>query len=62
MMKREEMEIYLDHFNNKRYDAVVDFFADDVTVQYPNACDFGVPPGTLLRGKEQFIDNYKNIP
>jgi len=60
-MKREEMEVYLDHFNNKRYDAVTGYFADDVTVQYPNAFEFGAAPGKLLKGKDQFIENYKKL-
>ena len=60
-MTREEMEIYLDHFNNKRYDEVVDYFADDVTVQYPNAFLLNIAPGTLLRGKNEFIENYKTF-
>ena len=60
-MTREEMEVYLDHFNKKRYDAVVDYFADDVTVQYPNAFELGAAPGKLLRGRDQFIENYKAL-
>jgi len=33
-MNREQYLEYVDHFNNKRYDAVTGYFAPDITVEY----------------------------
>jgi hypothetical protein len=59
-MNREQFLEYIDHFNNKRYDAVTSYFAPDVTVEY-----FTIPvdPTTArtLHGRQAFIDSYKTL-
>lgn len=60
-MNREEFEVYVDHFNNRRYDAVTSYFAPDITVEYfTNFADPLSPPRTL-RGRTQFIDSYMDL-
>ncbi|MBN2401516.1 MAG: nuclear transport factor 2 family protein [Spirochaetes bacterium] len=58
-MNRDEFQIYFDHFNNKRYEAVAEYFTPDVTVEYfdnPQIPDF--KPITV-HGRKAFIDQYK---
>ena len=62
MLTRHDLEVYLDHFNNKRFDEVVAYFADDVEVHYfrswtvePQA------PKKILYGREAFKANYENL-
>jgi hypothetical protein len=59
-MNREQFLEYIDHFNNKRYDAVTSYFSPDVSVEY-----FTIPvdPTTArtLHGRQAFIDSYKAL-
>ena len=60
-MNREQYLEYVDHFNNKRYDAVTDYFTEDITVEYfDNAYGTQFPPVTL-HGREEFANNYKRL-
>lgn len=60
-MKKEQYLEYIDHFNNKRYDALTSYFTDDITVEYfDNA--FGQDfPARTLRGPLEFAENYKSL-
>ena len=60
-MNREQYLEYIDHFNNKRYDAVTGYFAPDITVEYfDNA--YGTPiPARTLRGPAEFAASYKAL-
>jgi hypothetical protein len=60
-MTQEEIKAYFACFNEKRFDDVADYFAEDVTVTYPRAFKIGAPPAKVLHGKQQFIDNYKAL-
>lgn len=53
-MNREQFLEYVDHFNNKRYNAVTGYFAPDVTVEYSS-----VWGDRTLHGPEEFIEHYK---
>lgn len=60
-MNRDQYLEYIDHFNNKRYDAVTSYFAPDVTVEYfTNPGDLSTPARTL-HGRQEFIDSYKAL-
>ena len=60
-MNREQYLEYIDHFNNKRYDAVTSYFAPDITVEYfDNAFGQEIPARTL-HGSEEFAENYKSL-
>lgn len=60
-MNREQYLEYVDHFNNKRYDAVTSYFAKDITVEYfDNAYGSQVPARTL-HGPEEFAASYKAL-
>ena len=60
-MERNEFQRYLDFFNTKSYDDVVSYFADDCEVHYH--CDWTTLPQVkkVVKGKEAFINNYKNM-
>lgn len=60
-MNREQFQTYIDHFNNKRYDAVVSYFAPDVTVEYNDDGTYSGPPARTLRGRDEFMANYKKL-
>ena len=60
-MNREQYLEYVDHFNNKRYDAVMSYFSNDITVEYfDNAYGSQVPARTL-HGPEEFAASYKAL-
>ncbi len=60
-MNKEQFLEYVGHFNNKRYDDIVTFFAPDVTVEYyDNALD-PKSPIRILHGPDEFINNYKSL-
>ncbi len=56
-MTEKEFLVYVDHFKNKRYDAVTSYFAPDVAVEY-----FTTPGGDpqralALHGPQGSIQN-----
>ena len=58
-MNRDQFLEYIEHFNNKRYNAVTSYFAPDVTVKYfTNWASPQTPPCTL-HGRQEFIDSYR---
>jgi hypothetical protein len=57
-MNREQYQVYVDHFNNKRYDAVTSYFTPDITVEYfTNLSKPSEPPRTL-HGPKEFAASY----
>jgi hypothetical protein len=44
---------YIENFNAANYDVLVDHFADDMTLTYPD--------GSTLNGREEFVAFYKKI-
>lgn len=60
-MNKEQYLEYIDHFNNKRYEAVTSYFAPDITVEYfTNWTNPKAPPRTL-HGPQEFIASYKAL-
>ena len=60
-MKKEKFLEYIGHFNNKRYDDALSFFAPDVTVEYyDNPMDPNSPQRTL-HGPDEFLEHYKAL-
>lgn len=51
-MTKEEFRRYLDHFNNKRYENLAPYYADDV--------DLGLPAFSL-KGQQQIVAFYKDF-
>jgi hypothetical protein len=60
-MNRQQFLEYVDHFNNKRYEAVTSYFAPDVTVEYYDGATYTGPPARTLHGPKEFIGNYKAL-
>jgi hypothetical protein len=60
-MDRRQFLEYIDHFNNKRYDALVSYFTPDITVEYfDNAYGTKIPARTL-HGPAEFTASYKAL-
>jgi hypothetical protein len=55
-MNREQFLEYVNHFNNKRYDAVTSYFTPDITVEYGS-----VWGDRTLHGPQEFIDSYRSL-
>ena len=60
-MTREEFAVYIDHFNNKRYDELVKYFSNDIRVQYFTDMKIGAPQGKVLEGPNAFAASYKEL-
>jgi len=60
-MNREQYLEYVDHFNNKRYDAVTSYFAPDITVEYFDNAFGSDMEARTLHGREEFAANYKAL-
>jgi len=60
MNKKQYLE-YIDHFNNKRYDAVTSYFTPDITVEYFDNGTYSGPPARTLHGPREFMESYKNL-
>ena len=60
-MNREQYQEYVDHFNNKRYDALTGYFTEDITVEYFDDAYAPYAPARTLHGREGFTANYKAL-
>jgi hypothetical protein len=60
MNKKQYLE-YVDHFNNKRWDAVTSYFAPDITVEYFDDGTYSGPPARTLHGPDEFAASYKGF-
>ncbi len=60
-MNREEFEVYVDHFNNKRYEALTSYFCADVTVEYFTTPGGDPKSARTMRGPEGFLQHYKAL-
>jgi hypothetical protein len=58
-MNRKQFEEYVDHFNNKRYDAVTSYFAPDITVEYFTNMLNPTDPARTLHGPAEFAASYR---
>lgn len=60
-MNREQYLEYVEHFNNKRYDAVTSYFAPDITVEYYDNATYSDAPPRTLHGRQEFADSYRSL-
>jgi hypothetical protein len=60
-MNRDQYLEYVEHFNNKRYDAVTSYFAPDITVEYFTNWSDPHAPARTLHGRQEFIDSYRSL-
>jgi len=60
-MTREEFLVYMNHFNNKEYDDLTKYFADDIVVEYFDNFSTTVQTRKILHGKQAFVDSYTNL-
>jgi hypothetical protein len=59
MNKAQYLE-YIDHFNNKRFDAVTKYYAPDVTLEFYDNATYGAPARTL-HGFQESLNNYRSL-
>jgi len=60
-MTREEFEVYLSHFNNKRYEAATSYFAPDVTLEFCTTPGGDPGDARTLHGVQAFIAQYQSL-
>ena len=60
-MNRGQYQEYVDHFNNKRYDAVTSYFTPDITVEYFTNWTNPKEPAKTLHGPQEFMASYKAL-
>jgi len=60
-MNRAQYQEYVDHFNNKRYDAVTSYFTPDITVEYFTNWTNPKAPAKTLQGPQEFMASYKAL-
>ena len=60
-MNKEQYLEYVDHFNNKRYDALTSYFTEDITVEYFDDAYAPYAPARTLKGRDGFTANYKTL-
>lgn len=60
-MNKQEYLKYVDHFNHKRYDDLVSYFAEDILVEFCDHNTYSEPPPRTLRGRQEFVANYKAL-
>ena len=60
MDKKQYLE-YIDHFNNKRYDAITSYFDPDIVVEYGDDGTYSEKPPQTLHSREEFAKIYKNL-
>ena len=60
-MNREQYLEYVDHFNNRRYDAVTSYFTPDITVEYFDNAYGPQFPARTLHGRDEFAASYKAL-
>ena len=60
-MTREEFEVYLSHFNNKRYGAATSYFAPDVTLEFCTTPGGDPGEARTLHGVQEFIAQYQSL-
>ncbi len=60
-MTRDEFIVYINHFNNREYNALTKYFSEDIIVEYFD--NFLVEKQTpkTLHGKEEFVANYMGL-
>jgi hypothetical protein len=60
-MNKKQFLKYIDHFNNKKYDAVMGYYVQDVTFEFYDNATYSGPPARTLHGLQEFIDSYKSL-
>ena len=60
-MTKDEFLVYMNHFNNKQYDKLSEYFADDVTVEYFDNFVLEKQARRVLHGKQEFVANYMRL-
>ncbi|MEM0488614.1 MAG: nuclear transport factor 2 family protein [Candidatus Bathyarchaeia archaeon] len=60
-MQKEDYLVYVDHFNNKRYDKLMAYLCPDVIIEYSSAfVPVGEKPRTL-KGRDEFVNFYRTL-
>jgi SnoaL-like domain len=60
-MEKAQLLQYIDHFNNKRYEKVMEFYDPDVLIEYPTMLANPNAPPVTRRGREGFLEQYVEL-
>jgi hypothetical protein len=60
-MNRQGYLKYVEHFNNKRYDALTGYFTPDISVEYFTSMGNPKEPPRTLHGPEEFVASYTTL-
>jgi hypothetical protein len=60
-MNRKSFLVYIDHFNNKRFEKAAEYFNPNVTVEYPDNFQGPDIEARTLHGPKEFIANYQEL-
>jgi hypothetical protein len=60
-MDREQYLEYINHFNNKRYDAMMSYFTPDLRVEFFTDQANPEVPARTMHGRQGFIDTYRKL-
>jgi hypothetical protein len=60
-MEKAKFLAYIDHFNNKRYDQVMEYYDPDVTIEYPTMLAAPNDPPVTRKGRAGFLEQYVEL-
>ncbi len=60
-MDKNKLLQYIDHFNHKRYEQVMEFYHPDVLIEYPTMLADPKAPPVTRRGREGFLEQYVEL-
>jgi hypothetical protein len=60
-MDKQSFLRYVDHFNNKRYEDVMNFYDPDVSIEYPTMLANPQAPPITRQGRAGFLEQYVTL-
>jgi len=60
-MDKQHFLKYIDHFNNKRYDGVMEFYDPEVVIEYPTMLANPAAPPITRKGRAGFLEQYVTL-
>ena len=60
-MDKQRFLRYIDHFNNKRYEDVMNYYDPDVSIEYPTMFANPQAPPVTRKGRAGFLEQYVTL-
>jgi hypothetical protein len=58
-MDKQKFLQYIDHFNHKRYEEVMNYYDPDVSIEYPTSLSNPLAPPITRKGRAGFLEQYQ---